>query len=104
MPRRPIPGKAEIDPSAARRLDMVRSLNKMRPPVTNAPAAENIVLGDADQAPVGNEPKPEPIENQFGTSMTANLEALSMQSVEAMQKAEEEEKKKSGLLSRFKRS
>ena len=103
VPRRPIPGNTEIDASAARRLEMVRSLNKKRPPMVNAPAAEDIVLGDADPVPGGTEPKPEPIENQFGTSMTANLKALSMQSVEAMQKAEEEEKK-GGLLSRFKRS
>ncbi len=102
-PRRPIPDKPEIDPSAARRLEMVRSLNKKRPPPANAPTAEDIVLGDADQVPVGNAPKPEPIENQFGTSMTANLEALNVQSVEAMQNAEEQEKK-GGLLSRFKRS
>lgn len=103
MTRKPVPPKVDIDASAARRLEMVRSLNQNRPPAASAPLAEEIDLGETNKAPDGNAPKPEPIENQFGTSMTANLKALSTQSIEAMQK-EEEEEKKGGLLSRFKRS
>lgn len=101
-PKRPPP--ADIDSSAARRLEMVRSLNKSRKPIPNAMLTEEIVLGSSDSSPTHSGPAPEPIENQFGTSMTANLKALSSQSIEAMQKAEkQQEEKKGGLLSRFKR-
>ena len=102
--QRPTPSPADIDSSAARRLEMVRSLNKGgSKPLPNAMVTEDIVLGD-DSSPTHSGPAPERIENQFGTSMTANLKALSEQSIEAMQKAEKQEEKKSGLLSRFKRS
>ena len=106
-PPKTVFGKPDIDSSAARRLEMVRSLNKNKGPVPSAPGPVEIVLGE-DRPMSG--PKrgvdPEPIENQFGTSMTATLKALSTQSIKAMQseEEEEEEQKKGGLLSRFRRS
>ncbi len=99
-------GKPDIDSSAARRLEMVRSLNQNKQP-TNGQGPVEIVLGgdDAPKPQAGGGEKPEPIENQFGTSMTATLEALSAQTIKTMQAEEEkEEQKKGGLLSRFKRS
>lgn len=103
--QRPATPPKDIDSSAARRLEMVRSLNKGAKPPGGSMVTEDIVLGEVDSSPTHTGPAPEPIENQFGTSMTANLKALSAQSIEAMQKAEkQEEEKKPGLLSRFKRS
>ena len=102
--------KPDLDSSAARRLEMVRALNRkagkklppMPPPLHGGP--EEIVLGD--DAGNANGAKPEPIENQFGPSMTNTLRALSAENIRKMQEAEEAEKtaKKGGLLSRFRRS
>ena len=103
----PEPGSLpDLDSSAARRLEMVRSLNGKTGPVVPPPnTAEEIVLGEAAPTPQHDGPSPDPIEDQFGTSMTANLKALSMQNVKEMQQAEEEQQeKKRGFLSRFKRS
>ena len=109
-PPMPPPGsKPDIDSSAMRRLAMVRSLNKGKAPAAPPPMrqpTEEIVLGSEPAMPTG--PKPEPIEDQFGTSMTANLKALSEESVKSMQAAESveqpPEEKKGGLFSRFRRS
>lgn len=105
------PTRPDIDSSAARRLEMVRSLNQSKAPKTAPPSLppekpEEIVLGDQDSSPTYSGPQPEPIENQFGTSMTATLKALSETSMNAIPKDEivETEEKKGGLLSRFKRS
>lgn len=105
---RTVPPPGPLDESAAKRLEMVRSLNKgkMPPPVNTTPG-ENIVLGSDDIGPTHAGPSPDLIENQFGTSMTANLKALSETSMDAMRKAEaqtETTEKKGGLLSRFRRS
>ena len=105
--QRPEPGSLpDIESSAARRLEMVRSLNGKTGPVVPPPnTAEEIVLGEATPTPINDGPSPDRIEDQFGTSMTANLKALSMQNVQEMQAAEEEkEEKKRGFLSRFRRS
>lgn len=106
--QRHVPPPGPMDTSAAKRLEMVRSLNKgkMPPPVNTMPG-EEIILGSADDEPTHSGPAPEPIENQFGTSMTANLKALSETSMDAMRKAQaqtETGEKKGGLLSRFRRS
>ena len=107
----------DIDSSAYRRLQMVRSLNG-KPPTPPPGAAEEIVLGEATPPPHPIDPalSPDRIEDQFGTSMTANLEALSATAIQAMQEAEakaqteqEDEQdeppaKKRGFFSRFKRS
>ena len=112
-PTMPPPGtpRPDIDSSAMRRLEMVRSLNGKPPTSAEAPTpppqatTEEIVLGDSTPTPPANGEEPERIEEQFGTSMTANLKALSMQTVQTMQQAEaEEEQKKGGLFSRFRRS
>ncbi|MEM7502852.1 MAG: AAA family ATPase [Pseudomonadota bacterium] len=107
----------DIDSSAYRRLQMVRSLNG-KPPTPPPGAAEEIVLGEATPPPHPIDPalSPERIEDQFGTSMTANLEALSATAIQAMQEAEaqaqtepdedheDQPAKKRGFFSRFKRS
>ncbi len=104
------PNMPDIESSAARRLEMVRALNqkagKPMPKVPNEPG-EEIVLGSEDSSPTCSGPRPEPIENQFGESMTAKLRALSEESIAQMQQQEEEKEKKTkkgGLLSRFRRS
>lgn len=118
-PQRPTPTTnappVDIDSSAYRRLQMVRSLNG-KPPTPPPEAAEEIVLGEATPPPHPIDPSqsPDRIEDQFGTSMTANLEALSEKTIQAMQQAEaeaetdteteEEPPKKRGFFSRFKRS
>lgn len=63
-------------------------------------------MGDADNSPTFSGPQPEPIEEQFGTSMTATLKALSETSMNAIppEEAEVVQEKKGGLLSRFRRS
>ena len=80
--------------------------------------ARPIVLGEATPPPHPIDPalSPDRIEDQFGTSMTANLEALSATAIQAMQEAEakaqtepeddqdEQPAKKRGFFSRFKRS
>ena len=103
------PNMPDIESSAARRLEMVRALNKKAgkpmPNVPNEPG-EEIVLGSDDSSPTCSGPRPEPIENQFGESMTAKLRALSEENIAKMQQQEEEEEKKAkkgGLLSRFRR-
>ncbi len=103
------PKMPDIESSAARRLEMVRALNqkagKPMPNIPNEPG-EEIVLGSEDSSPTCSGPRPEPIENQFGESMTAKLRALSEESIAQMQQQEEEEEKKAkkgGLLSRFRR-
>ena len=107
MPSGDPPHRGQTYAIAARRLEMVRSLNKNKGPAVNAPAPVEIVLGgDATPAAKSDDgDTPEPIENQFGTSMTATLEALSTETIKAMQEQEEEEEeKKGGLLSRFRRT
>jgi hypothetical protein len=47
---------------------------------------------------------PESIENQFNTSMTATLEALSVSKVADEVAEEKEEKKSGGFFSRFRKS
>jgi len=76
------------------------------PPTAPSDKPEEIVLGNQDDSPTYSGPAPEPIENQFGTSMTATLKALSETSMNAIPKDEvvEVEEKKGGLLSRFRRS
>lgn len=106
--QRHVPPPGPMDESAAKRLEMVRSLNKgkMPPPVNTMPG-EEIVLGTSNDEPMHSGPSPERIENQFGTSMTANLKALSETSMDAMRKAQKQTEtsdKKGGLLSRFRRS
>ena len=67
---------------------------------------EEIVLGSGDASPTCSGPTPEPIENQFGESMTANLKALSAENIEQMQREEKEKEKKAkkgGLFGRFRR-
>ena len=110
MPPRP-PGKPDIDSSAMRRLAMVRSLNKSKSPPASGPQPEEIVLSTPEVSPPPAGPAPEPIEDQFGTSMTANLKALSEDSMQAVQIAEsgtdpehEPDDKKGGIFSRFRRS
>lgn len=109
-PRPPSPADGtKLDSSAAQRLEMVRALNKKAgkamPPMPDS-AGEEIVLGGDDNSPTSSGPRPEPIENQFGLSMTATLKALSAENIKSMQDEEEAEKKekKKGLLSRFRRS
>ena len=115
-PANPAPGQnpdmPDLESSAARRFEMVRALNKkVGKPLPNVPnePGEEIVLGSSDASPTCSGPAPEPIENQFGESMTAKLRALSAENIEQMQREEkekeEEEKKakKGGLFSRFRR-
>ncbi len=83
---------------------MVRSLNENKTPIVDGPVAEDIVLGDAGSDPTSQTRTPEPIENQFGTSMTANLKELSETSIQAMHEADETANKKVGVFARFKRS
>lgn len=101
----PVRKPAEVDESAAKRLDMVKSLNDGNGKAP-APKVEKIELGSAKQAPAvarPSGPQPEPIENQINTSMTQTLKALS--SAQARPPADpEKEKKSGGLFSRFRRS
>ena len=91
-------GRAE-DSAKARKLSSAWA-RLMPPPLYSGP--EEIVLGDGE----ANDAKPEPIENQFGPSMTNTLRALSAENIRKMQEAENAEKaaKKGGFLSRFRRS
>ena len=104
------PDMPDLESSAARRFEMVRALNKkVGKPMPNVPnePGEEIVLGSSDASPTCSGPAPEPIENQFGESMTAKLRALSAENIEQMQREEKEKEekkaKKGGLFSRFRR-
>lgn len=105
----PNPDMPDLESSAARRFEMVRALNKkVGKPMPNIPSepGEEIVLGSGDASPTCSGPTPEPIENQFGESMTANLKALSAENIEQMQREEKEQEKKAkkgGLFGRFRR-
>jgi type II secretory pathway predicted ATPase ExeA len=97
-----------MDSSAAQRLEMVRKLNaKAGRPVPDVPTekGEEIVLGgNSRSSATSTMPKPDRIEDQFGTSMTATLNALSAENIKKMRAEEEREEKKRGLLARFRRS
>jgi len=108
---RPTEAADDLSSSAARRLEMVRALNKKagRPaPKIPSRIGEEIVLGDGDRGTPSSAPRPEPIESQFGESMTAKLRALSEENIRKMEQAEQAEEarqeRKRGFLSRFKRS
>ena len=73
-------------------------------PRVPARGGEEIVLGDNDSSPTFSGPRPDRIEEQFGTSMTATLKALSAKNIKQMQEEEERTEKKRGLLARFRRS
>lgn len=103
-----------VDADAAKRLDMVKALNKS----TGAAAPESIEMSSGPkqqltEPPKPNGPQPEPIENQINTSMTQTLKALSsaqiakaaeLQDDEGDEDEDEDDKKPGGFFSRFRRS
>ena len=65
----------EFSLTVTKRLEMVKALNKGE----NGTNVENIAMGDSkagEPGPKPSGPQPEPIENQFNSSMTATLKAL----------------------------
>jgi len=77
-----------------------------KPPVAPKPAA-NIAAGSQTAAaaatpPTNTGPQPEPIENQFNTSMTATLKTLNNHSSPPSDDDDDDEKSSGGLLGRLK--
>jgi type II secretory pathway predicted ATPase ExeA len=101
-PRIPVAGS---EASAAERMATVRALNgtsNMTPPVPSS--AESIVMADTTmhEAPHASE-KPESIEEQINTSITQTLKALNVRPAAGLVVEDNEEKKK-GFFSRFRKS
>ena len=98
--------EVDLDSSAKSQLAMVNALNNGIPTVAT-PKSETIEMGEdkpaaiAQAKPTG--PQPEPIENQFNTSMTQTLKALSSAKATQTNTVEEDEKPSGGLFSRFRR-
>jgi hypothetical protein len=99
----PVPAASEspMDSTAIR----INMLNAMKS--NAAAAAENIELGqdnrrNAERKPKG--PQPEPIEQQINTSITQTLQAPSLSKMPESNEADSQEKKATGLFSRFKKS
>jgi type II secretory pathway predicted ATPase ExeA len=100
----------KVDESAAKRLDMVKALNTRTRQATET-TLEEIEIGSGNPDPAPSQgagrprgPQPEPIENQIDTSMTQTLQALSSAQVKKRAEQDEDNKKSSGLFSRFRKS
>jgi general secretion pathway protein A len=103
----PVVKAGKVDESAAKRLNMVKTL-KNGNGSASAPVVEEIEMssGKSNATPAPKKttgPQPEPIENQINTSMTQTLKALSSAQIKKAQEPEEE-KKSGGLFGRFRRS
>lgn len=97
----PAASESPMDSTALR----INMLNAMKS--NAAAAAENIELGQDDRRNAGRKPKgprPEPIEQQINTSITQTLQALSLSKMPESNEADSQEKKATGLFSRFKKS
>ena len=95
----------KLDPSASERLATVRALNSTPnhlPPVAAQPATKP----SAPAAPPQPGSKPESIEDQFETSMTQTLEALSISKppIGVGVQDEDDDDENSGFFGRFRRS
>ncbi len=95
----------DINASANRRFAMLKAMNE---PTAKAPSAveqkpveakPKTASPEASELPEKKQPQLTPIENQFGSSMTATLKALKFD-----RPPEEDEEKSGGFLSRFRRS
>jgi len=101
------PANTDMDAAAKNRLAMVNALNNGVPTVS-MPKSETIEMGEDRLAaikrarPTG--PQPEPIENQFNTSMTQTLKALSAANNSPVKADADDEKSSGGLFGRFRRS
>ena len=87
--------KGGMDMSASQRLATVRALNANTPPVGGRAAR-------GKKPP--NVPEPDPIEDQIDTSITETLKTLSPQQFDQLAQEEDEDEKKSGFFSRFRKS